>query len=95
MLPEVMAGNHKDVRRVGIHRPALRLPPVVAAWPPGHLAALPSIGLSLLQDAAFLWDQAEHEDDGASSDPGGGRRDGEQHADQGVGRPAEDAVSCE
>ena len=73
--------------------PRCAYPPVVAAWPPGHLAALPSIGLSLLQDAAFLWDQAEH--DGASSDPGGGRRDGAQHADQGVGRPGEDALSCE
>ena len=58
-----------------------------------HLAALRQIGLSLLQAMAFLWDQAAHAE-GKDPDLGGGQRDREQHADQEVGRPGEDAVSC-
>ena len=40
MLPEVMAGDHKDVRRAGLHGPALSLPPGGRPRRPCHLAAL-------------------------------------------------------
>ena len=40
MLPEVMAGDHKDVRHAGLHGPALSLPPGGRPRRPCHLAAL-------------------------------------------------------